>query len=511
MQQTRLGKFVNELRRKTEDRDLSRRAKNLVRIWQQVALGNGHSVEVNGDIQTKSITESVDGRVPNSSLKPSWVPTDPRIQRVSAMTGSKPTSPASLPGTPNSIKSAASPASPVLKSLSSFSVGTNKLTSRGSVNNLTAISDKADLPHSLSTTKIEPLDKRVLLTDEGITDSNSKKRKREVESNGDVKKRKANCDYDSAITDNSKRNVIFSLPDEEVIHNGHSIARTNNIHADTFHPEPAYSSKVTSSLPQQIATEQSSWKTADNAFIDKPPSPLGSVKSRDSSLRTPTISRLPKVKSTKELLQGLCESGELSLAANSETVARIAHDQIEREPDERDAPVVPSSLYRRRRGALTSVCPPSTSEKMLHQTKSELMQKFLASTTDDDAASSPLVVKLALNKVSEPSANDEVPTAEIKHKTEDELWVEQALKDPWSLLPAEYDNDETVVEDDNSLPMIAEPVTAEYVERLHSEQLPGLNGTRDNLNAWHGWHETFTVPSYGNHQLHILPYVDIDF
>ena len=50
MQQTRIGKFVNELRKKTDNEQLAKRAKRLVRSWQKlVNAGDGESGSVNGE------------------------------------------------------------------------------------------------------------------------------------------------------------------------------------------------------------------------------------------------------------------------------------------------------------------------------------------------------------------------------------------------------------------------------------------------------------------------------
>lgn len=502
------------------------------------------------------------------------VMTDPRLQRVSGLSDLKPGSPASQPGTPNSVKLTMSPSSPNLRQQAPPSA--SKLPSRGSANNLTAMGEQrsqiTETPVSLSTGKVERVSSKSVLSNDvsaaspaavaAVADKReTAKRKHEPDSNGDVKRLKTTLPKDgkssasiadSVSNSSGKRNVMFSLPDSEAGHgygmpNGHEPSiranhSSSNYKASVLPPDSLLTSASTSLHHLQTVQQDLSLSRTSTEFFasDRPASPPSSVKSRDSSLRTPTVSRLPRVKSTKELMQDLCESGELSVAANSETVARISRNLIDREPDEYDAPVVPmSALPRRRRQALMGMCPPSTSDRLLHQTKSELMQKFLASATGDGDASSPaLLLKLNLNN-NKVVADDDLPTAS-RIKTEEELWMEQALKDPWALLPAgllEQEEEEVeegvepVAMDDGEEALTASPlpITDEFLDRLHSDHVPGMNGSADSAGVWHSWREAYsTLPTHVTslaaavvaggpsssilqQQLLVLPYVDVDF
>ena len=55
-----------------------------------------------------------------------------------------------------------------------------------------------------------------------------------------------------------------------------------------------------------------------------------------------------------------------------------------------------------------------------------------------------------------------------------------------------------------------EQAKEEDVDRLHSDHVDNVNGSRDWNNEFHEWHETLSVSSYQQDLLHLLPYVVID-
>ena len=232
------------------------------------------------------------------------------------------------------------------------------------------------------------------------------------------------------------------------------------------------------------------------------------------SATTPDLqSRTPKVKTTAQLIQQLHDSGKLKLN-RSETVTKIALNQIEKEADCHASVVPPEAKPRPRRKPGTAILP-HVSDKSLSQTKTELVHKFLRTSITPTASEPDLNSLLKLDSPCSPEslhsgASVEPPAGikwDIGSAGSDER---KPTDDPWSLLPPlnldgiNWDEDEHIVID-------RRPVCDADVDRLHSDHWSGVNGQYDSDQQWHDWRQTFSLPSYDGKLLHILPYVDIEY
>lgn len=233
--------------------------------------------------------------------------------------------------------------------------------------------------------------------------------------------------------------------------------------------------------------------------------------------------RTPKVKTTAELIKEMSASGGLRVEG-SRTATRIVLDQIQKEKDDIDSPVVPPGAkprFRRKPG--TAVVPPVSADHTLTQTKTEMMAKFLQSQpqpeipdfllpeeTDQSAVAAGSGTEESVAQSSGGSklvsffvGDDDVETTRVSDSSA------AKTKDPATLLPPINLADVDWTTDDYTT-YEPKPVEESDVDRLDQEQIPGVNGQLDSDSAWREWTDTVSVPSYNSDLLHILPYVNID-
>ena len=549
-QQTRIGRLVNDLRRKTSNRDLARRAKNLVRKWRDfISLPN----TVNGE----------------SRITAGGVPTAAQCNSVPAHlhqgSGSKPTSPASRPGTPSSGKSSISPpnshyaaslpassrpGTPSIHSHLSPRLSTSKPVSplAGSINNTckhgtTRSPETRPAGEQAGITACQV--GKTSCTHETVSKGNvANKRKRRpvgaLETPPPVK-----CLLISDANSNSSHGAQKNGSDgiyRKAINGAMSVGHcskpsdtrscaSQSESASLLHVHRVSPSAHGPSAGAQNATKTSKQNSGDtrNACTSQAASsshtdgwPSVPSNRLDQSIldRNPLTVRTPKVKTTAELIQELHNRAGMKLSG-SKTVTKIAMNQIEKEPDfTYDTVVPPEAKPRHRRKPNTAVAPPSSSEKSLSKTKSEMVQKFLQSSVPDEPSPPAYnslmdLIKQEEQKVeSDSPVNMEVTQEEDSQSSFISVPSEPGVQstkplDPWSLLPP-LDLDSVDLSEDTYQVTEQPAITECDVDRVLTEQWPGVNGQFDANRQWHHWNQVYSVPSSGNNLLHILPYVCLD-
>lgn len=557
MQKTRLGKFVNEMRKKTSNKDLSKRAKNLVRRWQDMVLPQatqGHG-QFNGD------------KIAQRSVIPAHIKTN------AALGSSKPASPASRPGTPLSAASSTSPGLP--SNRLSPKAGLIPATAAGYVNNNTnnssvkqphgvAIYDTPKKTHNghnnnalLSARPVTPTGGYHSKTDLG----NSKKRRIVDNVDSEIPAKKSLLDQDTVDVGCNRNSVIngvvTSTPKQGEYH-----AASRQALLGTSINKGASSDHLKTYSRTQAKVNSSFERTNSTSSLQSDKSePVGNVS------RTPVMMKTPRVKTTAQLLEELASSGNINVR-NSATVKKIALNQIDKEIDY-DTPVVPASAKPRARRKPKHISPPQISDKSLHETKNEMVHKFLETaippqTPDFDLGNNSNLVQ----NLSIPSMEEESPTSVsvcerpresssfsrgelsghsshhssgkdetacnkllqmVRSENSTSLSVKftlgdnesrdheknvikttsNSISDLWALLPP-LDDSPIDWKSLDYTPAERAEVNDETVERLHSEQWSGVNGHYDHRQQWNNWEQTYSMPSYDGDLLHILPYVVLD-
>ena len=519
LQQTRIGRTVNELRKRTENRELAHRARSLVRGWQLLLPSGGGQAAVNGD--------GVRGV--------SGVPA--RLQGG----GSRPSSPASRPGTPASLKSCWSPALAPPAAAACRAAMASRLSPAG-----TSPAARLGSPANRSVGRHSSPGYAPRLAG-GTPAAEGGKRASPVTSTP--------VGQTGARYGVGGCGVAYSPAASAPPAWGKHLSPVNSTPAGR-HSSPAYTPRP--STPQAggeaggrtpgvvrpptaervgptLSTAASSASlTVTHAASKKRRSELGACAAGPPSKRLADgqhkvanglVAPLPrptsngrgdrgkldrmgsgaslggggvkKVKTTAQLIQGMHASGVLRLT-RSETVTKIALNQIEKEADV-DPSVVPPEAKPRPRRKPGSLLPAASTQSM-SQTKTELVQKFLQTSCP------PAEFDLSLLP---PSYGTPVSPSPPPVKWDVSSAAASVVDDVDVLPPLNLDD--IVWSDDDDVPFVERPPVCDAdVDRLHDEHWPGVNGQTDVNGDWTDWTQCMSRPTHDGQMLHILPYVEVD-
>ncbi|XP_046635044.1 mediator of RNA polymerase II transcription subunit 26-like isoform X2 [Daphnia pulicaria] len=490
LETTRLGRLVNEMRKKTKNDSLARRAKDLVRRWRDMVskpsengtggTGQGPGASLVNHLRVAGVKNSVSspalcemGRTASPALpRPvhnlAISPTSPAFRGVTLSPALQRKSSQSTGGLQLQQQRVISPSNSVASNTStspglSFSLSqTHSNSSRPSTPSSLVVKSKAispgpgrpmiDSSEFPSKTNHHRGIKRTRDNDEETMTGFELTGKRSRGSNGVDWPWMDECSRDS--------NLSWS---------GDSLRMTNHS-ALGGGEDRSISSSSKASRPLRGRSK---------AEVNVKPEPTSDVLREKFA----SIARVSKVKTTQELLEDLARrSGSPNLIVKPE-IHSVHQQQHQQQP-------------------LT--VPPSNEARQWPDAKQEILDKFLRSHSTDRRSDGITTTSTVVSKpktTATPAIND--PVAEI--------YARLPPLDPAivaSIWKEEVKPETEELETDSSVP--ERPVTDEDVDLLHNGSVDDVNGSRDINGEFHQWHETVTVASYHGDPLHLLPYVVIE-
>ncbi|XP_076243667.1 mediator complex subunit 26 isoform X2 [Calliopsis andreniformis] len=488
---TRLGKYINELRRKTTNDTLAKRAKDLVRRWRDMVLPSAHSTPQPTPADTAP--PALNGAKPHSPALRCFKPQSP------ALRGLKPQSPLLKDTTPLRVLS------PTLSVHSDHSRSPNASSNKQSI---TVTSN-----HKINSEVIPVL---------GSSSQNHSIEAvpRTYSSNKRLRKDEFNDQRPSS------ESVTESEPFVKKQRlNGENMSGNLNLQV----PSPTFTERISdhfveSSTDPDDSGPKKRGRKKGSKSVKKQPVLEDRVKEKLAS-----ISRNPKLKTTQELLADLRARGTNSSinssALPSQSVESPSMEDILRSSNEQ------VSKFLR--------CTQNNSSH--RNTSSETLPECLLKSTEN-SHDVPSKCQESSVVYKEKSVTNLQRNQLESHQdlTVEEILAKLPPLDPSTIDWSECETEST--EDQNRTEFLPREITAEDIERLHTQCVEGLNGNfqpklssltstcnevpeaKEQTSEVNGvnnvysqpeeefreWHQMLARPSYNGQILHILPYVIID-
>jgi len=477
LETTRLGKLVNEMRKKTKNDSLARRAKDLVRRWRDMVAkpsenGTGGTGQGHGQVSLGNHLRAAGVR--SSTSSPALIDftrlSSPALASRSGLVVS-PSSPAfcgvSLsPGLRKSVH-------PAHVISPSNSVASNTSTSPG-------LSFSLSQTHSNSSRPSTP---------------SSFVAKSKAISPGPGRPATETSNRSSIKSNNIQRGLKRTRDDEETmtgfetkrsrVTNGVDWPWMDECSRDSNLSWSGDSTRMNqSSMPQGGGEERSVSSCSKTGRRSVPKKVDAKADSADVlKEKFASIARVSKVKTTQELLE------DIARRSGSPTILPV-------QPVARSAVTVELPTNAVTNAAI------KTERHWPTDAKHELMAKFFQSHSSATAAAAAASGERNINNHSTNKLTVNDPVSEILARL--------PPLDPSVALQWQQQQTEEVVQDDTPSEIPRPPAKEEDVDRLHRDHVDNVNGSRDWRNEFHEWHETLSVSSYQQDLLHLLPYVVID-
>ncbi|XP_043796626.1 mediator of RNA polymerase II transcription subunit 26 isoform X2 [Apis laboriosa] len=493
---TRLGKYINELRRKTSNDALAKRAKDLVRRWRDMVLPSAHSTPQPTPADTAP--PALNGAKPHSPALRCFKPQSPALRGLIP-----PQSPLLRDSTPLRVLS------PVLSVHSDHSHSPNASSNKQSITVTSNHRTSSDVPPMLGSSSQHHSTEAVPRTHS----SNKRLRKDDL---------KDQHNYQHHDSDSITESEPFVKKQRL---NGENISGNLNMQV----PSPIFKERISDQFTESSTDPDNSGpkkrgRKKGSKSIKKQPILEDRVKEKLAS-----ISRNPKLKTTQELLADLRARGTNSSinssALPSQSVESSSMEEVLRSSNEQ------VSKFLR--------CPQNN---LSHRnTVSEVSAESRLKPTENchDVPSKCDESGVVFKEKSVTNVQKNQPE-QCQDLTVEEILAKLPPIDPNSIDWSECEIEST--EDQNSSEYPPRQVTAEDIERLHTQCVEGLNGNfqpklssltsslneksdvKEDVTDINGvnnvysqpdeefreWHQMLARPSYNGQILHILPYVIID-